>query len=80
MRKLPSAIMIATLAALSGTPAASAHFVQVTPPGTGEMVVSNHVGEFPPEHNSCFGLSTANLAEQSPAVDFLGPPASACPP
>lgn len=79
MRKPLSVIAIAALAAVAGAPAASAHFVQVTPPGTGETVVSNHVGQLPPEHNSCYGLSTANLAERSAAVDFLGPPPSACP-
>ena len=78
MRKLVAAVL--AVAGLVAAPPASAHFVVVTPPGTGETTVNHHVGQGLPEHNSCVGLSTADSHEQSTAVNFLGPPAAACPP
>lgn len=77
MRKLIVALVAA--AGLMAAPPASAHFIVVTPPGTGQVTVDHHVGQWPPGHNSCFGLSTADSREQSAAVDFLGPPRAACP-
>jgi hypothetical protein len=79
MRKLVAAV--SAVAALVAASPASAHFIVVTPPGRGETtVVDHHVGQGLPDHNSCFGLSSADSHEQSAAVNFLGPPPAACPP
>jgi hypothetical protein len=79
MRKL--VVALAAAAGLVVASPASAHFIVVTSPGTGQVTVNHHVGQWPPGHNSCFGLSTADSREQSAAVNFLGPlgpPAAAC--
>jgi hypothetical protein len=70
-RRLAIAAGALTVALTAASPAA-AHFVVVTPPGGGDGT-SHHVGQWPPGHNSCYGLSTADSKEQSGAVNFLGP-------
>ena len=76
-RALVALIVLALALWAAGT--ASAHFIIVDPQGNGNGT-AHHVGQFPPGHNSCSGLSTAASHEGSAAVTFLGPPAAACPP
>lgn len=71
--------IIAAVATLAAPAAAAAHFVVVDPVGAGAGAGRVHVGQTGPAgHNSCFGLSTANVSERSAAVDFLGPIPSGC--
>jgi hypothetical protein len=77
MRKL--IVALAAAAGLAAASPASAHFIVTTPPGTDQVTANHHVGQWPPGHNSCFGLLTADSREQSAAVNFVGPPAAACP-
>jgi hypothetical protein len=65
-------IAVLTTAALAGASPAAAHFVVVDPAGNGDGTMQ-HVGQLPPEHNSCAGHLTASQNEQSGAVTFLGP-------
>ncbi|MBD0330340.1 MAG: hypothetical protein ICV64_09595 [Thermoleophilia bacterium] len=81
MRRLATLIVLLATTALATTGPAAAHFLLVNPAGGGAGPNDPlHVGQWPPGHNSCFGLSTAGAKEQSDVVRFLGPPAAACPP
>ena len=71
-RKMLAAVVVATLS-LAAAGSASAHFIDVDPPGSGGGTC-HHVGQSAAAgHNSAFGHSTAASAEQSQAVTF-GPP------
>jgi hypothetical protein len=81
MRRISSYIALSVSMAFAVASPASAHFVLVTPAGKGGGPNGAvHVGQLPPAHNSCFGLSMAATSENSHVVRFLGPPAAACPP
>jgi hypothetical protein len=68
----------AAAAGLALSPAAQAHFVAVTPPGTGDEH-RVHVGQAAAAgHTSCAGHLQAAQSEQSGAVRFIGP--ASCPP
>lgn len=66
--------IILTAAAVLATAAApaSAHYVTVTPAG-GDNCLVNHVGQFPPDHNSMQGHTAASAHERSAAVRFGAP-------
>jgi hypothetical protein len=70
-RLLTAAAAVLSLAYGAGS--ASAHIIIVNPPGNGIGTVQ-HVGQTPPDHNSCEGHATAAGSENSAAVTFLGPP------
>ena len=71
--------MLAAVSLSAGTGTASAHFLFVSPPGSGDGPSEpHHVGQLGAAgHNSCGGHMTASQREQSAAVAFAGPPA--CP-
>ena len=74
MRKRSVIVATVVAASLSAAGPASAHFLVVTPQGEGSGPDARvHVGQLPPEHNSCFDHLTAGHSEQSEAVTFRGP-------